>query len=257
MLDHLSKGRLEVGIGRGVSPFEVGFHNIDHDKSREMFLDAYECLKSALTGDSFSHSGPYYAYKDVPMPLRPLQQPHPGFWYGSSNTVGAEWAGAQGMHFSSNGPTARAKENIDAFRAALAKRGGAAQPRAAFPGGASIGLLRHIVVADTDEEARRIARPALEHHASSLNWLRKRHGDTDFTSRANVHRGESLEEWEENEMVIAGSPETVRTEIARQAKLLGLNYLIAYLFFGTMALPDALRSLELFSTEMMPGLEAL
>src|SRR5213594_4312240 len=37
MLDHLSHGRLEVGIGRGVSPFELKYHKIDHEESREIF----------------------------------------------------------------------------------------------------------------------------------------------------------------------------------------------------------------------------
>jgi hypothetical protein len=57
-------------------------------------------------------------------------------------------------------------------------------------------------------------------------------------------------------MVIAGSPETVRREIERQAAEVGINYLIAYLFFGAMALPDALRSLQLFATEVKPRLAA-
>lgn len=257
MLDHMSKGRLEVGVGRGVSPFELNYHKVDPEESREIFFDAYDCLKVALTNDTFSYDGKYFSYSNVPMPLRPLQRPHPAFWYGSSNTIGATWAGEQGMHFTSNGPPERAKENIDAFRAALAKRGGAARPKAEFPGGTAIGLLRHIVVADTDEEARRIAKPALDHHAASLNWLRNLHGSTEFTDRLNVHRGETFESWEEMNMVIAGSPDTVRAEIERQATDLGLNYLVAYLFFGTMTLPDALRSLRLFSTEVMPKLAHL
>ena len=55
-------------------------------------------------------------------------------------------------------------------------------------------------------------------------------------------------------MVIAGSPDTVRAEIERQAEMLGINYLVAYLFFGTMTLPDAMRSQHLFATEVMPKL---
>lgn len=257
MLDHLSKGRLEVGVGRGVSPFEVGFHNIDHADSREIFFDAFDCLTAALTHDTFSHDGKYYKYTDVPMPLRPLQQPHPAYWYGSSNTIGATWAGDQGMHFTANGQPDLARENIAAYRAALAKRGGPAQPKAEFAGGAAVGLLRHIVVADTDAEAVRIAKPALEHHAASLNWLRKRHGSTEFTNRLGVHRGESFESWQEMQMVIAGSPETVRAEIERQVKLLDLNYLVAYLFFGSMTLSDSLRSVKLFASEVMPKLAEL
>ena len=257
MLDHMSKGRLEVGVGRGVSPFELNYHKVDHAESRDIFFDAFECLNKALTGDSFSHEGKYFKYSDVPMPLRPLQKPHPAYWYGSSNTIGATWAGEQGMHFTANGQPELASQNIAAFKAALARRGGPAQPKAEFPGGTAIGLLRHIVVADTDAEALRIAKPALEHHAASLNWLRKLHGSTEFTNRLNVHRGESFESWQEMEMVIAGSPETVRAEIERQARLLGLNYLVAYLFFGTMTLPDSLRSLQLFATEVMPRLADL
>src|SRR6266851_6221695 len=40
MLDHLSRGRLEVDVGRGVSPFELKYHKIEHDESRDIFIDA-------------------------------------------------------------------------------------------------------------------------------------------------------------------------------------------------------------------------
>lgn len=257
ILDHMSRGRLEVGVGRGVSPFEVGFHNIDPEKSRDMFFDAYDCLVKALTHSEFSYEGPYYSYNKVPMPLRPLQQPHPPFWYGSSNTTGSAWAGQHGMHFVSNGPTERAKENIDAFRAALAERRPPEQVNSDFAGGTAVGVLRHVVLADTDEEAVRIARPAIEHHAASLNWIRKRHNVDGLTQRLNVHRGEDFESWRDMEMVVAGGPETVRAELARQIGVLGINYMIIYPFFGSMMLSDALRSLELFRTEVMPALADL
>jgi alkanesulfonate monooxygenase SsuD/methylene tetrahydromethanopterin reductase-like flavin-dependent oxidoreductase (luciferase family) len=117
-----------------------------------------------------------------------------------------------------------------------------------------VGVLRHIVVADTDEAARRIAKPALEFHAKSLNWLRGLHGGKAAVFQANVHRGESFESWVEQEMAIVGSPDTVRAELARQASAMGVNYLIAYLFMGTMTLADAKRSLALFATEVMPAL---
>src|ERR1700744_3340661 len=42
MLDHLSHGRLEVGVGRGDSPFELKYHNVEHGQSREIFSDALE-----------------------------------------------------------------------------------------------------------------------------------------------------------------------------------------------------------------------
>ena len=119
ILDQLSNGRLEIGVGRGVSPFELGYHKVAHADSRDIFIDAYNCLIAALTNDPFSYDGKHYTYKDVPMPLRPLQQPMPPFWYGSSNTTGAAWSGEHGMHFVANGPTDYAKVNIDAYKEAL------------------------------------------------------------------------------------------------------------------------------------------
>jgi alkanesulfonate monooxygenase SsuD/methylene tetrahydromethanopterin reductase-like flavin-dependent oxidoreductase (luciferase family) len=257
ILDHLSNGRLEIGVGRGVSPFELGYHKIAHADSREIFIDAFECMTTALSHDTFSYKGKHYEYANVPMALRPLQQPMPPFWYGSSNTTGATWSGEHGMHFVANGPTDYAIVNIDAYREALAERGGAAVPKAEFRGGAAIGALRHIVVADTDAEARKIAKTNVDYHVNSLNWLRKMHAKTEAQVRGLVPRGVTFEEWEKDGMAIAGSPATVVAEIERQTDKLGINYLLSYLFFGTMTLDQAMRSLALMRSEVMPKIEKL
>ena len=257
MLDHLSRGRLEIGVGRGVSPFELNYHKVDHAKSRDIFIDAFDCLLEGLTHDPFSHEGPYFTYAKTPMPLRPFQLPHPPFWYGSSNAIGSTWAGEHGMNFTANGPTDFAKPNIAAFKAALDQHGGPARPRPEFAGGAAIGVLRHIVVAKTDEEAQRIAKPAFDYHLASLNYLRVQHGSTEFTGRLNVRRGDTYEECVAGGMVIAGSPDTVIAAIAEQTATLGINYLLTYLYFGTMSYADARRSLDLFASKVMPAIERL
>ena len=70
--------------------------------------------------------------------------------------------------------------------------------------------MRNIFVADTDEEARRIARPAMEYHLAHLNYLRTMHGANDLATRINVPRAANLEESLADGSVIAGSPDTVR-----------------------------------------------
>jgi alkanesulfonate monooxygenase SsuD/methylene tetrahydromethanopterin reductase-like flavin-dependent oxidoreductase (luciferase family) len=257
MLDHLSHGRLDVGVGRGVSPYELKFHKVEHDQSREIFIDGFNCIIAGLTTDMLTYKGEHYAYENVPMALRPLQQPHPPFWYASSNEIGSTWGGEHGLHFMTLGPMATAKANIAAYKAALAKRGGPVQPKAEFPGGAVIGAQRHIFVADTDAEARRFGKPAMDRHLAHLNWLRVKHGQTGLTSRLNVPRGADFEACVADGTVIAGAPDKVRAELENQIKELGINYLLTYLFLGTMSLADALRSLDLFSTEVMPYLEKL
>jgi len=257
MLDHLSYGRLEVGIGRRVSPLELKYHKVEHDESRAIFIDAFNCISAGLTSDSLSYCGSHFSYENVPIPLRPLQQPHPAFWYGSSNTIGATWAGERGLHFVTLGPPAFAKTNIAAFKEALAKRGKGAHPKAEFPGGVAIGVQRHIFVADTEEEARRFAKPAMDTHLAHLNWLRDLHGVTGPTSRLNVPRGADYEACVVDGTVISGKPEAVCAEIERQVHELGVNYLLVYLFLGSMTLKEALRSLQLFAAEVMPKLAQL
>ena len=49
MLDNMSRGRLEVGVGRGVSPYELAFYNVTPQEARAMFREALEILVAGLT----------------------------------------------------------------------------------------------------------------------------------------------------------------------------------------------------------------
>jgi alkanesulfonate monooxygenase SsuD/methylene tetrahydromethanopterin reductase-like flavin-dependent oxidoreductase (luciferase family) len=257
MLDHLSHGRIEIGIGRGVSPYELKFHHVDHSQSREIFEDAFQCIARGLTTDQLTYKGRFYNYENVPIVLRPLQQPYPAFWYASSSATGSTFAGEQGLHFVTLGPTAAAKANIDIYRAALAKRGGPVQPKSEFKGGAAIGISRYIFVGDTDAEAHRIGKPAVERHLSHVNWLLHKHGESTFTNRLNAAFGATYEDCIAQGFVIAGTPDKVRAQIEAQVATLGINYLLAYMFLGAMSLDEALRSLSLFRTEVMPHIARL
>lgn len=258
MLDQLSGGRMEVGVGRGISPYELGYHKVSFEDSRDIFIDAYKCVLAGLNGgETFSYTGKHYNYSDVPLVLKPHQQPYPAFWYGSSNATGSTWAGEQGMHFTANGPNALAKANIATFRQALAKRGGPTHPKPDFRGGTAIGALRYVVVAETDAAAERIARPAVEHHLGSLHWLWTKHGHKDFADRLRVPGQASYVDFVQEGVMIAGSPATVLEKVEAQAADLGINYLLGYMMFGDMQLGDALGSLELFRAEVMPRLAEL
>ena len=148
-----------------------------------------------------------------------------------------------------------ARENLDTYKAALARRRGPANPKAGFSGGTAIGALREIVVAETDAEARRIAQPAAEFHLQNINWLRGKHGYKDFTNRLRTPGEATYDDLVSEGVVIAGSPATVLARIEQEAAALGgINYLLAYMFFGNMLLADALRSQQLFAQEVMPKL---
>src|SRR5258708_33002039 len=115
------------------------------------------------------------------------------------------------------------RANNGAKKKEMAKRGESSQPKADFPGGAEVGVQRHIFGADTDAEANRFAKPAMEVHLANLNWLRAKHGVTGLTSRLNVPRGATYEACVADSAVIAGSPGTVGAASARQGGVLGVN----------------------------------
>src|SRR5712692_2704468 len=80
MLDHLSRGRLELGVGRGVSPYELAYFGVDAADSREIFEEALAVLVAGLTSKRLTFEGKHFRYQDVPMELQSLQQPYPPLW---------------------------------------------------------------------------------------------------------------------------------------------------------------------------------
>ncbi len=213
MLDHLSGGRLDLGVGRGVSPFELNYAKVDPQTSREVFIDAFDAIMYGLTHDRLTYAGKHFSYTDVPMELRPLQKPYPPIWYASSNEVGSRWAGERGTNFCTLGATERAAADIRVFRETLAKRpGGPAVANPDFSGGCAIGIMRHAVIADTVEEARRIALPAYEYWFQSLTKLERINMGAPRVSRSMQN---SVDEAIEKGSAFIGTPDMVRAAIER------------------------------------------
>lgn len=253
MLDHLSGGRLEVGLGRGVSPFELNYHNYDMDTAREVYEDALETIRYGLTHDTLDHEGPHFTYTGVPMELRPLQDPHPPLWYPSSNPGGSAYAGEMGFNYCTLGGHEPAKAAIDAYKEAFAKRGAPAGPANPFPGGTAIGISRQITVAETEEDALRIAGPAYKTwHTSLVKLWKENQVEGPAFARATVA---SVDDAIELGTHIAGTPDQVAEILAEQTEALGVNYTIIAFNIGDMAHEDAVRSMTLFAEEVMPRFE--
>lgn len=253
MLDHLSRGRFDLGVGRGVSPFELNFHNVDPETSRAVFMEALEVIIAGLTSERLTFKGERFGYENVPMVVEPNQKPHPPVWYASSSPDGSAWGGSKGYHYVTLGAMEPAKTCIDAFKDAYAKRGAPAVPGDDFPGGAAVGVLRHIVIADSTDEAHRIALPAYEHWYSNLTKLER-----EFSAGPRVARSmfADMDEAIAKGSVIVGSVAEVRETLERQVDELGVNYLVLQFLFGTLPLDRALNSLNAFAAEIMPALSA-
>src|SRR4051812_38064553 len=80
MLDQMSRGRLEVGIGRGRSPIELSLYGTNVDQAQAIFDETLSIMRLAFSEDRVNFAGQHYNFRDVPVELRPLQKPHPPLW---------------------------------------------------------------------------------------------------------------------------------------------------------------------------------
>ena len=230
MLDHLSRGRFEFGVGRGIVPYEMAYFNLHHLETEEIYREALEVILQGLTGDVLDHRGTRYTYRKVPMILRPFQQPHPPLWYGLGHMAGAEWAATNKVHVITNNPSEASRPLFERYREVWQrKHGDAPLPK--------LGMSRHIVVAPTDDEAEALARP---NYAIWYAHLTKLWRDFDEARQRGI--------------AIAGTPARVREEIERQIAASGCTYFVCRLMFGHMAERDASASIDLFASEVMPHL---
>src|SRR5262249_10863060 len=154
MLDQMSGGRLELGVGRGVSPIEVGFYGGDPANGPRQFPEALHVIKQGLTSDVLSFKGEFYQFTNVSMVLEPVQKPLPRLGYGRNAPDATVWAAKEKPNTAPLVPAPAARRVADRFRAEWAKNGHPAEPAPL------VGLIRHMVLAETEAEARRVAERA-------------------------------------------------------------------------------------------------
>lgn len=243
MLDQLSGGRLQLGVGKGVSPFELGYYGISAGESRARYFEMLDIIRQGLADHTLDYHGRFYSFSNVPMTLRPLQQPHPPLWYGTNTPEAADWAAANQVNIVTLSPADRTREITDRYRHEWAALG---HPPGNIP---MLGVSRHIVVAGTDVQALDIARRAYRKWRRSFRWLWERHGNTDYIER---YAPPEFDELMQQGSGVAGSTATVADYVSREIAEGGINYLIASLMFGDMTEAEALHSASLFAREVMP-----
>jgi alkanesulfonate monooxygenase SsuD/methylene tetrahydromethanopterin reductase-like flavin-dependent oxidoreductase (luciferase family) len=244
MLDHLSGGRVDMGFGRGSSPIELEYYGESPAEAQEVYTEGVEVILQGLTQDALNVRGKHFTFTDVPMEMKPLQRPHPPIWYGVHSPDSAERAARRRLNTVNLDPagdarvaTARYLETWQALHP------GSAPPR--------LGLGRFIVVAPTDAEALAIARRAYPRWHASFTYLFRRHGRSQQHPRppdfdALMARGQG----------VAGAPATVAAFLGSQLAETGCNYLVGQFCFGDVTLDETLRSIDLFTNDVMPALRA-
>lgn len=282
MLDHLSGGRLEVGVGRG-GVLEAYFWGSDADVERNQarFLETLAILKEGLSHDQLTFKGEFFSFDALPMRLRPVQQPYPPMWYMRN----VETAARDGMHTVIVGSLDSFEANVLRYRQLWEEYHGvgARTVQGLEP---KIGLVNHIVLAPTDAEAVAIAKPAWGEYVWNLEAPRRleaeQRGLTQFLG-GNMNRRPAglpsrepdftryrLPERSEEQRrrrtppgniggdgrgagfsVIAGKPDSIHTYMDEYVAT-GANYFVCSFQWGGLTHDQAMRSIDLFVEKIMP-----
>lgn len=246
MLDQMSRGRLEIGFGRGASPIEASYFGNDHSEAEPVYRDYLDRIMQGLTEGKMDGAQTFGGHRDVPLVVSPYQKPHPPLWYGVHSPDSAERAARMGSNVVSLDTAEITRTLADRFRNVWREVHGDTK---ALP---LIGLGLFVVVADDDETALRIARRAYPVWHKSFNWLFVRHGTTPSHVRPPEFDAIAAEG-----RAIAGSPETVTAFLADRLKVSGATYLVGQHVFGDMTPDETKRSVALFAGKVMPRLKAL
>lgn len=250
MLDQLSGGRLEAGVGKGSSPYETGFFGVNQDDLGSLFQEGFEIVDTALReGRVQVPSSGTDVFCDLS--IEPVQQPIP-MWYPTINPGSIPRIVENGFNtIFSFAFFAPSREDIAAAQRTYSElvsarsapvSGGAGQDSARF------GILHQIYVAETDEQALEQAIPALESNYESFVKLWLDNGNPRHPAQRDFY------ELHEQGLVLIGSPQTVGDKLAGIIEATGVNHFAGIFAFGNLPTAASRRSMELFASDVVPRL---
>jgi alkanesulfonate monooxygenase SsuD/methylene tetrahydromethanopterin reductase-like flavin-dependent oxidoreductase (luciferase family) len=281
-LDHLSNGRVEVGIGRGVYGREAVHLNVEADlkdqaKNKRLFQETLSIMKKAWTEKFFNHKGEFYTYpspnyvwqhdmsppnkeivdlktneiKKISVIPQPYQKPHPPITQVVDSVSSIEWAAKNGINCIMWIPTVKTlKKRFEVYKNAKSET-----EKRDVPMGEGITLVRDMFVAETMEDAKKLAG---EYMVNYMKWVCHwrglgNHMDPDETLPVTKGKTDLLDyEFLHKRNMLFGTPDYVVEKIKELQTELNLKDLLVWSNFPGIKHEDAMRSIKLFNEEVIP-----
>ncbi len=209
LLDLLSGGRVNWGVGRGFDVNEFKAFDVPLDESQARFHESVDIVIKAWTSERLSYSGHYYSFDQVEVLPKPLQHPHPPVWTAASSPAAIAWSAAMGYSILMDPHSTHVEigQKWASYRDQLHHHGHSIAGR-------DTPMARLVAIAPNDAQAREVA-------TQGARWLidayvdPKRFGVVDDPVQNYVDR-----------VIVHGSPERVVDELARLHEEIHLDYII-------------------------------
>jgi alkanesulfonate monooxygenase SsuD/methylene tetrahydromethanopterin reductase-like flavin-dependent oxidoreductase (luciferase family) len=256
-VDQVSQGRLDFGVGRSGFPRAYAGYGVPYEESRERFQESLEVILKAWKLERFSHSGKYFTFKDLSVVPRPYQKPHPPIWVAATTQDTFPLVGRMGFSLVTGlrgFDIPQLKEHLAAYRAGRAEAGHA--------GKGNVFVRIPVYVAETAAQARsepeestvRSYRRLAENFAASIGEA----GTTASEERARRAEGLAQVTYDEllRDRLAYGTPDVVVDRLRQLEAELGLSGVVMEPNVGgRIPLPQVLRSIRLYTSEVAPRLK--
>ncbi len=207
LLDIFSGGRVNWGAGRGFDQTEFDAFDVPVEESKARFRENVEIVLEAWNQDRVTFDGEFWQFDDVEVLPKPKQQPHPPFWVAATSEDAIEWAGSKGYSILMDPHASHAEigRKRQFFADTLAANGHSIEGR-------TLPMARLLAIAETDEEAKEVARAGARWTVGS--YAPGRDDDVDPVERY------------VNDVVIYGSADRVVDELQRLEEEIRLDYIL-------------------------------
>ncbi len=282
LLDQLSNGRVEAGVGRGIYGREALNMNADADmkdqaKNFRLFEETLTIIKKAWTQDFFNHQGEFYTYpapnfewehdmsppssefmnlntkilEKISVVPKPVQKPHPPLWQVVDSPSSIQWAAKNDISVIMWIPPVKSlKKRFEIYQQAKSEK-----EKRHVDLGEGISVVRDMFVADSMEEAKE---KAGEQMVNYMRWVCHWRG-----LGTHMNPGEELPktdhkldllsyEFLHERNMLFGTVDYIINKIEEMQTELNLQNLKVWSNFPGVKHEDCMKSIKLFTEKIIP-----
>jgi natural product biosynthesis luciferase-like monooxygenase protein len=253
LVDLLSGGRLDFGVGRGFIKATYDGFNQSMSESRERFNESLELIERAWQQSTFSYHGKFYTANNVTILPRPLQKPSPPVFMAAAVSPESFVAAGEKGHSILLAPFIQSqgalKENVRLYKETLQRSGYS-------PDKLEIVAGYHSFV---DESAARACQKWESRYMRYMHFVGSLINPEEYNSpqyESWRRSGEALRQvtWERMypTQVLCGDPAQCVERIGLMQEEFGVTHFWVYTDLGSLEQHEVLSSLERFATQVMP-----
>jgi alkanesulfonate monooxygenase SsuD/methylene tetrahydromethanopterin reductase-like flavin-dependent oxidoreductase (luciferase family) len=261
LLDNLSKGRIDVGVGKGTvyNEYEFVGHGLRSHDARERMEEAVDILERAWREAPLIYNGKYFQVEVPELRPRPVQQPGPPLWRSVISPGSFTECGRLGIPIlTARLPVERIKERWALYDAGLEQGGHDEATRTRLR--EKNALWRNVYVAESDSQAEDELSALLLETRAHMMHVREAFNPADFAPdpvTLNAWTDPRIGDSEAIAFVLAtgslfGSPARVCEQVA-ELRDVGVRHLLCQTGFGAMSHEQNLASMQRFGEQVMPA----